>query len=455
MADIVEYDDFRFMPAMLLQNKLMLEASGMGYEAEDEDFEELMAGLSEVSFGHDNIIADALSMEGFWPPTDAQLEKVGTVMELLRDVEKETGVSFQRQVGVAPTNSGLYSVNEDGFIMMDCNALTGDSPNLSTLKNIMLHEAGHMHYQDTHQLSALAMACELTKPLQATYDAYARDKALFYDVVSHGYENVDAFEAALKDAQNDIDTFLEPLSRLPKPIKMLSSDSILNDMYGDGIVANCLQEAIENPENMSFKHVMDIAEAFPFYTEDDMARKRQQDAIINVAEREDVSSIDEQYALQVAFITSRDAKFTITDKDKARIDGLVESALKPLCAQRQDIMDFAQRVSIAAEFRADDFALAHSDNPTMAVFMLQNLEELLKHNDELASLAPEHVNSHPDTSARMARAEVFADMIEKAQKENPEVKALSLLKTGSHTAHYLERKVAKKVQEIGTKSPAR
>lgn len=435
MSRIIEVDGSKFLPSRTLTTVNTMSAMGMASDnAEDRAAQLIEAdrflqvsarriGRNSPTLGEGYNVAN---LKDEWPPEPEVIASLTKVTSMLRQVEAKTGVTFRREVGLTPGDTGLFMLDNMHSVHMDYSAATGKFPPYEHLKNIMLHESSHAFHEDNAKAARLNAAVVILESAAQPFDLYQYDKPTFEKLLTHQFKNLDEFEATYKGVSKGADDYLAPLTAsVPGALKM-KPDAILGDMYSQRKIETALKLIPPLPDEELKQSIGKLSAAFPVPTREQMriGRKNLEYIAQRDAEKGKTGGMMQPgFAMSpegydalikngIDFFTSGESNFTLSDADRARVDRVVKETMAPMVAHAEEIKGFARRYSVAFERRADDFMVAHADDPHSVPETLAMLDKI--DSGKYAELSqiqwqePDH-NEHDLLDARIARSKKMAD----------------------------------------------
>lgn len=424
MPQVVEVNGFKFMPMTTLMSVNVMRALGDHIDGDSYEsagaFQQEVGKMVEQNSPTMGGMFNMVNLAGEWPPAPDVVASLGKVTQMLEDVEKKAGVTFQRTVGITPGDTGMFMLDHTHSIHIDYSAAKGKFPPYEHLKNIMFHEASHAYYGDNASQAPLMGAISCLAPTANALDLYQHDKGLFEKLLTHQFESLDQFEDTLKTLSQGVNNHLSPLARVASDVMQQTGEQILADMYGAGKIEAALREIPAKPEQSLLEQMIKLQFAFPIPTQEQQRQGRENIAAITKQDVEKGKTdgeldgqMDRLIKQNIEFFTSGEPHFALTESDRARVDQLMQKYMVPMHKQMGEIVDFTKRFSLAFERRADDFMVANSDDPHTAPETLALLDKIDRSKYAMLPQAQEQesLNAHDSLDARVARARKVAEFI--------------------------------------------
>jgi len=454
MPDVIEVNGFKFMPMTTLMNVNVMRAMGQrvgndAFEAAGSFQNEMDKHLAQNSPTMGEAF-NTVNLVGEWPPEPQVVASLGKVAEIMKEVEAKAGVTFQREVGITPGDSGMFMLDHTHSVHIDYSAAKGKFPPYEHLKNIMFHEASHAYYGDNASQVPLAGAVMCLQPAANVLDLYRHDRATFEKLLTHQFESVDQFETTLKRISEGVDSHLAPLTRISPDIMEMKSEQILADMYGERKIEAALGQIPKEPEQALIEPMIKLQIGFPVPTQEQQRKARENLAAIATRDAEkgktggeimpgiaiSAEGMDALIKRNIEFFTSEEPHFALNEADRKRIDQLVHDYALPMHQKSDVIKKFAQRFSVAFERRADDFMVANSDDPHTAPQTLALLDKIDRSKYAAFPQAQEQdtFNEHDPLDVRISRAEKLAQFVTEVRATaGKDADVLAALRTNSRT----------------------
>lgn len=438
MTNLVKSGDYTFAPFLsvmmyTIQNSMKSDALKQPMDA--KKLAEVEASMEEIAK------QSAPFMEGAensgqlanWPPADDIKENLAAITAMLQETEHKTGVQFNKLIGVAPSSSGLFSVSGDQNITIDYGAIKGETFSHERLADIVNHEAGHVHYRDLELNGVASAVADRMNQLTVIMELHRDNPNLFYKTVQDNYGSIEEFGQQIKEINAAVSNFVEPLSTVID----MDHKAILHDMYSDKSVEESLDKVSSgNGFQQIYASVVPLQFIFPVATKSQAVQVKE--AMEKMKQHgkqnnQDTTMIEQHYmeAYGSSFNQDEKVEIDIAEADKAKIDQLMNETVLPLSQYPERLRKFSHETRLAAEFRADDFSVAFSENPKDAHLCLVELEgmvEKIKQNSPSQVAMMEQAaeaDPHPPLDVRIARSKKLGEYVAALRAEKgPEANLL-------------------------------
>ncbi|MDG1287885.1 MAG: hypothetical protein P8P30_10060 [Rickettsiales bacterium] len=368
-----------------------------------------------------------------WPPALDVQQNLSSITAMLEKTKAKTGIEFNKLIGVAPSNSGAFSVNGNHNISIDYAAIKGEMFSHERLADIINHEAAHLHYRD-HELNGLAkMAADQMNQLMVIKELHRDNPDLLYKLIQDNYDSIEQFSEQVKGIESAVNKFVEPLF----PVMDMNYQAVLHDMYSEHKVEKALDKvSSENSFQQLYASLAPLSLTFPAVT------KSQAVKVKEMIDSIDLNSSPQAEATKQHLLATYDSSFNqdqqvainIAPADKKQIDHIIKEKLLPLSEYPEKLRKFSRETRLAAEFRADDFSVAFSDKPKEAHLCLAEQERIAENikqnNPEQAAMMiqAEEEDPHPPLSVRVERSKKLGEYVAALRAEKgPEANLLEYL----------------------------
>ena len=400
-------------------------------DEKDEHDNPLIVEIGDFSFS----FAAYRNIEAGETLQDNVMERLASVVQAIDAVEEKTGITLSREIALH--GDKYAAIDHIGKLRLSLNEIMNDNASLSMIKSILYHEIAHLYYDDLGSFLLMSLVDNHTHSFELMASLYDEDPELLYSVIGHHYrinDGVDVLEKYVGEFKTAIEQNVAPVMESSNNLHA-GTTKILLDMYGEGKIRKSLLTMVNQAQGVP----RTLNDPFSKYLQETYNAKDDCSA-------EGVTRMQEIKQKLIPLATDNSTSEQLSDANKRRVDDMVDSKVKPLLAMVEEIKKLAQRYSMAAEFRCDDFAVAMADDPHDPLGWMSDSyqEEGLDVEVSDAKKSGE-VLMHPPMLMRLTRAETFADMVERARERDPNVDALSLLETGTHTAKYLAQESLRRV----------
>lgn len=436
MTNLFKSGDYTFAPSQSVMMYTAMNAANPDALKEpmtEEKLAEVEAFMKEMiqqikPFMEEEQFADIVD----WPPAEDIKQKLPSITAILQKSEGKTGVQFNKLIGVAPSNSGAFSVNGVGNISIDYAAIKEETFSHERLGDIVNHEAAHLYYRD-HELNSLTkMAADQMNQLMVIKELYQDNPNLLYKMIQDNYESVEQFSAQVAKMENAVNQFVEPLTS----VMDMNHHAILHDMYSKRTVTKALDTVhSENSYQRIYASFSPLISVFPAVTKSQAVKVKEFIDSIGTEGGEQAEAMKQHLltAYESSFNQEEEVEIDISSADKEAIDQIIEKRLLPLGEYPDKLRKFSKETRLAAEFRADDFSVAFSDKPREAHLCLSQMERMaenIKQNNPTQAamiIQAEEEDPHPPLSVRIERSKKLGEYVAALRAEKgPDANLLEL-----------------------------
>ena len=292
-------------------------------------------------------------MEPNWPNLAAK-RKIGELEILMQQVEQKTGVKFPKEVPISFYSPEMVGVTPEGKLAIGSGFYKEDSPTLEIdqLDGIISHEAGHIYYQDEKVAEHLKEVISNLYLLQGLNSLGIEDSQKFTKVIKSEFGDVKTYINQVSAYQ---EVLFQEIDRLEVvyPKESRTPEKMLKQFYKDP-KAIALPPEIKNLGSKIRMHCFT-----PFKGKFAVSGSSPG----NEAAIPDISVTDEECELVRNFTKKMD-----------------------LMDQISELSIFNKNYSSMAEYRADDFALTHIDDPSSYIENKQKLMDVMMQNPQFAAM---------------------------------------------------------------------